>query len=118
VELHGKAYGPDGAHRANWRSAAARLEGKRIVYVRECQRLDAKTTAWLPGLGEVTFDDSSDVIDQGDGKFWESDESRPEDTVIKFVELRRNLAESDALTMGKGSEGERQALVRKTLGIW
>jgi len=118
VELHGKAYGADGAHRANWRSAAARLEGKRIVYVRECQRLDAKTTAWLPGLGEVTFDDSGDVIDQGDGKFWESDESRPEDTVIKFVELRRNLAESDALTMRKGSEGERQALVRKTLGSW
>jgi hypothetical protein len=118
VRLVGKAYGPDGSHRANWRSAAARLEGKKIVYVRECQRLDAKTTAWLPGLGEVTFDDSSDVIDQGDGKFWESDESRPEDTVIKFVELRRNLADSDAFTMRKGSEGERQALVRRTLGDW
>ncbi len=94
------------------------MEGKRIVYVRECQRFDAKTTAWLPGLGEVTFDDSSDVIDQGDGKFWESDESHPEETVIKLVELRRNLNESDALKMRKGSEGEKQALVRETLGIW
>jgi len=118
VQLHGKAYGPDGVHRATWQSAAARLEDKKIVYVRECKRLDAKTTAWLPGLGEVTFDDSSDVIDQGDGKFWESDESRPEETVIKFVELRRNLAESDALTMRKGSKEKRQALVQKTLGRW
>jgi len=118
VRLGGRAYGPDGAHVANWRSAAARMEGKRIVYVRECQRLDAKTTAWLPGLGEVTFDDSSDVIDQGDGKFWESEESHPEDTVIKFAQLRRTTDESHVLTMRKGSEGERQALVQETLGTW
>jgi hypothetical protein len=120
VRLGGKAYGPDGAHVARWRSAAARLEGKRVVYVRECMRFDpaAKTTAWLPGLGEVTFDDSSDVIDQGDGKFWESDESRPEETVIKFVDLRRSRNESHTLTMLKGSEGERQALVRERLGSW
>lgn len=117
VRLVGKAYGPNGAHVANWRSAAARI-GKKIIYVRECQRLDAKTTAWLPGLGEVTFDDSSDVIDQGEGKFWESDESHPEDTVIKFVQLRRTRDESHALTMRTGSEGERQALVQETLGIW
>ena len=91
VRLRGKAYGPDGTHVANWRSAAANLDGKKIIYVRECQRLDAKTTAWLPGLGEVDFDDSTDVIEQGDGKFWESDESRPEETVIKLVQLRRNL---------------------------
>lgn len=118
VRLGGKAYAPDGAHVANWRSAAARLEGGRVVYVRECQRLDAGTTAWLPGLGEVTFDDSSDVIDQGDGKFWESDESHPEGTVIKFVELRRNRNEGHALTMLKGSEGARGALVRERLGSW
>jgi len=87
--------------------------------VRECQRLDAKTKAWLPGLGEITFDDSSDVIVQShDGKFWESDESRPEDTVIKFVELRRTVNESDALTMLKGSDREKQDLVRKMLDSW
>lgn len=89
-----------------------------IVYVRECQRLDAQTTAGLPGLREVTFEGSDDAIDQGDGKFWESDESRPEDTVVKLVELRRNVAESDSLTMRKGSEAERQALVRRTLASW
>lgn len=118
VQLGGRAYGPDGIHSANWRSAAARLEGKKIVYVRECQRLDARTTAWLPGLGEVTFIDSGDGIDRGDGKFWESDESHPESTVIKIVEFRRNLDESQALTMWKASDRERQELVRKTLGTW
>lgn len=118
VRLDGKAYGHDGAHVANWRSAAARIDGKKILYVRECQRLDAKTTAWLPGLGEVAFDDSTDVIEQGDGKFWESDESRPEETVIKLVQLRRNLSNSDELTMRKGSEIERRALVQKMLASW
>jgi hypothetical protein len=102
VRLGGKAYGADGAHRANWRSAAARLDGKRIVYIRECQRLDANTTAWLPGLGELDFDDA-EVIETADGKFWESDESRPEETVIKLVQLRRNMDDSHASTMRKGS---------------
>lgn len=118
VRLGGKAYGPDGVHVATWRSAAVRLEDRRVVYVRECRRLDAKTTAWLPGLGEIDFVASNDVIDQGDGKFWESDESHPEDTVIKVVELRRTRDETHALTMLKGSEEERKELVIKTLGDW
>jgi hypothetical protein len=118
VRLEGKAYGPDGVHVANWRSAAARIEGKTIVYVRECQRLDARTTAWLPGLGEVHFDDSSDIIDRGYGKFWESDESHPEDTVIKLVDLRRTQDEGHSSTMRRASGEERQALVRETLRKW
>lgn len=118
VRLDGKAYGPNGVQVASWRSKFTRLEGESIVYVRECQRSDAETTAWLPGLGEVTFDDSSDVIVQsGYGKFWESDESHPENTVIKLVKLRRT-DESDALTMRKGSEGEKKDLVLKTLSSW
>jgi hypothetical protein len=118
VRLGGKAYGSDGAHVANWRSAAARLDGTKIIYVRECQRLDAETPAWRPGLGEVAFTGSIDVIEQGDGKFWESDESRPKETVIKLTELRRNLSDSHASTMRKGSEVERRALVREVLGTW
>ena len=95
------------------------MDGTRILYVRECQRLDAPTTVWRPGLGEVTFDDSIDVIDQStDGKFWESDESHPEQTVIKLVELRRNVDESHAFIMRKGNAVERQALVRERLGSW
>jgi hypothetical protein len=118
VRLEGKAYSAAGVRVANWRSVAARLEGEKVVYVSECERRDAKTTAWLPGLAEVTFHGSGDVIDQGDGKFWESDESHLEETVIKFVELRRSRDESEAFTMLKGSEGGRQALIEVRLGIW
>ncbi len=120
VKFNGTAYGPDGAYVARWRSASARLEGKRVVYVRECRRFDpaATTTAWLPGLGEVTFYESGDIIDQGDGKFWESDESRPEETVIKTVDLRRSRNESHTLTMLDGSKGEIQALVQERLHGW
>jgi Predicted nucleotide-binding protein containing TIR-like domain len=123
VQLTGKAYGPDAdgahfVHLADWKSKFARLEGNIIVYVRECQRLDANTTAWLPGLAEVTFEDSSDVISQGGGKFWESDESHPDETVVKFVELRRNSDEEKALTMKNGSQAEKEDAVRKILGGW
>jgi hypothetical protein len=120
VALNGKAYDSDGIHVATWRSAAASLEGNRVVYIRQCQRLDAKakTTAWLPGLAEVNFNDSSHAIVQGDGKFWESDESRPKDTVIKFVELRRSQDDNDSVKMQKGSVSERQALVQELLKNW
>lgn len=120
VRLGGNAYNHDGVRVANWRSAAARLEGNNVVYVRECRRFDAKreTTAWLPGLAEVTFDESSDLIDHGEGKFWESDESRPKDTVIKSVDLHRNRDESHALIMRNGSDADKQALVRQRLATW
>jgi hypothetical protein len=121
VRLEGEAYGADGAHIANWRSAAVRLEGEKIVYVRECERLDAKTGGWRPGRGEVTFSGSSDVIDRGKGRFSESDESHPEDTMIKFVKLRRTVDTVDerpAWTMRNGSMREMKALVQKTLRTW
>jgi hypothetical protein len=118
VQLHGKAYGLDGSQTANLMSAATRLEKNKIVYVRKCQRLDITSTAWRPGLGEVIFEDSGDVIEQGYGNFWESDESRPEDTVIKRVKLRRNHSDSDTETMKNGNEAQKRALVLATLGNW
>jgi hypothetical protein len=118
IKIAGKACGPDGSHRANLKTAAARLETNKIVYVRECQRLDTETTVWRPGLGEVIFDDSSDDIETGDGKFWESDESHPEASVIKRVELHRNRSDSDAITMRSGSEAEKRALVLAKLENW
>jgi hypothetical protein len=114
VRLGGKAYGPDGVLVATWRSKAARLEVRRVLYVRECQRRDIKTRAWRPGLAEVNFVDSS----EGEGTFWESDESNPGDTVVKDVELRRTRDKTHASTMQKGSDAEKQALVLKMRGAW
>jgi hypothetical protein len=118
VRLNGRAYSLQGAHRANWRSAGARLEAKKILYVRECQRLDASTTAWLPGLGVLEFEDSTEIVDQGQGKFWESDESHPDQTIVKLVEVKRNRSDSDASTMLRGSEKERAALAKEKQGNW
>ncbi len=118
VQLHGKAYAPDGSQTANLMSAAARLEKNRIVYVRKCRRLDITSSAWRPGLGEAVFDDPGDVIEQGYGTFWESDESHPEDTVVKRVKLRRNHSDSDKETMQNGSEAQKRALVQTTLSNW
>lgn len=118
VRLDGKAYGPDGTHRANWRSAAVRMEGNSITYLRECLRFDAPTRAWLPGKGEVNFDESAGVLDRGDGKFTEYDESCSDYLITKFVDLQRNLDESHALRMWKGSEAERKALVLEKLDTW
>jgi hypothetical protein len=126
--VNGKAYSSEGEHVANWRSAAVRLENERIIYIRECQRLDAApeagrearptVTPWLPGLGEVNFDADEGVIDQGSGRFWESEEAHPERTVIKFAEVRRTLDESHAATMRAGSESARRALVQAILRGW
>lgn len=120
VRLTGKAYDADGVHAADWRSAAARLEAepRRLVYVRECRRFDAATTAWLPGLAEVAFRGSIDAINQGDGKFWESEESHPEQTLIKSVELRRSHDPADALTMNDGTTSNQQALAASVLSKW
>jgi hypothetical protein len=116
----GKAYDPDGAHVASWKSAAARVESvsEKILYVRECLRRDNNTTAWLPGLGEVIFSTSNDIIDLGEGKFWEADESDPKSTVIKLVELRRNINTEHTSTMLKGSDKEKGALIKKMFESW
>jgi hypothetical protein len=118
VWLAGEAYNKDGVLTANWRSASARVEGATVLYVRECMRTDAKNPAWLPGLGEANFERDGDVLDRGHGRFWESDESRPEETVIKRVELRRTIDKSHALTMRKGNRQEREALVSTILDAW
>ena len=77
VRLEGEAYGKDGALRAEWRSAAARLEDRNIVYVRECRHYSPRTIPkWLPGLGAIDFaspEASSGRIEKGTGKFWEGD---------------------------------------------
>jgi hypothetical protein len=69
-------------------------------------------------LGEVNFDADDGVIDQGSGRFWESEEAHPERTVIKFAEVRRTLDESHAATMRAGSESARRALVQAILRGW
>jgi hypothetical protein len=119
VRLDGTAYNLEGSPVANWKSAAARLEGNKLLYVRECQHLDdSRSTAWLPGLGEAEFERSEGVIERGRGKFWESDESRLETTVVKLGEYRRSFNPEDERVMLKGTELERAARVDEMLRTW
>jgi hypothetical protein len=116
VRFEGTACDGDGVRLARWRSAAAHLEGRRVLYVRECYRLDVGSPdAWLPGHGEVNFDGADGVLDHGHGNFWESDPSNPKATVIKYADLRRTSDERHRLIMDKGRKKERQALVSTIL---
>ena len=119
MRLDGTAYNLEGSPVASWKSAAARLEGNKLLYVRECQHLDdSRSTAWLPGLGEAEFERSEGVIERGRGKFWESDESRLETTVVKLGEYRRSFNPEDERVMLKGTELERAARVDEMLRTW
>ena len=51
-------------------------------------------------------------------KFWESDESRPEDTIVKTVDLRRVRSDQHVLTMKNGSVAEKKSLVCDILEHW
>jgi hypothetical protein len=117
VRLEGEAYGKDGALRAEWRSAGARLEDGRILYVRECSHyIPGTTPKWLPGLGEFNFvPASSGRIEKGSGKFSEGDETQPEKTIIKAVELRRVWKDKHKSVMETGSERAKEELVRLVL---
>jgi predicted nucleotide-binding protein len=116
VCLDGKAYDENGAFRAEWKSAAARLEDRGIIYVRLCHHHSPdKRPKWLPGLGEINFTGSSGRIDQGTGRFWEGDETHPEETIIKSVLLRRVREENHKSVMEKGSERDQKNLVRTVL---
>lgn len=118
VRVAGKAYGSDGALRAEWRSAAARVEEGRILYVRECRHyIPDMTTKWLPGLGDFTFAaaDCDGRIDEGSGIFWEGDETKPEQTRIKQVELRRVSNDNHREVMETGRERAKKSLVQLIL---
>lgn len=120
VKLEGDAYDRNGVKRATWRSAAARLEPPNVVYVRECMRFDPKapSTEWLPGLGEIGFKGPALAPNWGDGKFWESDESSPEKTIIKRVHLKRVKDVRQASTFRNATKDKRRALARAILDHW
>jgi predicted nucleotide-binding protein len=118
VRVEGEAYGKDGALRAKWRSAGARLEDRRILYFRECSHFSpGMKPHWLTGVAVFDFDpgDSSGRIEKGSGSFWEGDETHPEKTIVKSVELRRVRNERHKSVMQEGNERAKETLVRLVL---
>jgi hypothetical protein len=53
---------------------------------------------------------------KGFGKFWEGDETKPELTIIKTVDLRRVSNEEHRSVMEEGLERDMSDLVKRILG--
>jgi hypothetical protein len=62
--------------------------------------------------------ESGEMINRGQGKFWDVDQAQPERTVVKPVELRRILDKDEVSTMSTGNERAVQSLIKKTLREW
>lgn len=125
VTLRGQSYGEDGQLAAYWRSEMARVDiGRREVHYH--------WTGWHPdrsahadflGVGVLQFSSadaglgSQPVID-GHGRFWDVDETRPDRTRVKPVELRRIADEATAHCMAHGQGAARRACVLAALAHW
>jgi len=122
AQLRGRAYEVNGTPSAHWNSVVVRVlkDERKILY---------HWQGWYPatpmdrfhGFGELEFEGPTDPgvpIGRGHGKFWDINESHPEKTIVKPVELRRILDESDVAAMIAGSEKDRSAIVVKALNSW
>ena len=124
VSLTGRSYDKEGLHAANWRSVIARVD-------QDENKLLYHWTGWHPrpdlanvpfhGFGEMEFDKPlkpGDIVDRGEGKFWNVDEAHPENTVVKPVQLRRVQGESAISTMTSGNEKAVRSLIKRTVLEW
>lgn len=120
----GKSFDKDGVFIANWNSLLAGVNVDR--YSIRYHWSGWYTTPELgdslfDGFGEMKFDKPADAkgpILRGSGRFWDMDESHPEQTKVKPSELRRLTDPRAIATMSEGTEKEVRSLVRKTLLEW
>ena len=123
VQLGGTVFDAEGSPEAHWKSEMARVreDEQHISYLRRCWHPRARNKSWLHGVGDMNFKGSaasSDILDRGDGKFSQFDESDPTRTLVKTAEFRRVFDEKVVAIMDTGSTKERQALIKKTLRGW
>ncbi len=113
-------YDAEGSLAALWNSAVTRVltDEKKILYVRRCSHPGSSNTSVLHGYGEVTFRRFAEIIDRGEGKFWDVDQEHPERTAIRQVALHRVVDKNEMLAMSRGNEKEVRSLVIKTLDEW
>ena len=122
LKLEGRSYDSKGKPVGLWKSELSRatIHEKKLQY---------HWKGWLPaapqdsrhGFGEIVFDgaaQSTEVMSSGQGRFWDINESHPDETAIRSIELRRAREERVKTIMAKGKQREIGALVRKTLRTW
>jgi Predicted nucleotide-binding protein containing TIR-like domain len=120
----GKSFDKRGVPIANWKSLLAGVDVDRytIRYLWSGWFSTPELADSLfQGFGDMEFDKPADAkgpILRGSSRFWDLDESHPEQTKVKPSELRRLTDPGAIATMSDGSEKEVRALVRKTLLEW
>ena len=119
----GRVYDRKGPLDAHWKSIVTRVlkDEKKIYYLRQCWHPSSPNASWFHGFGEMDFegsDEPSELINRGQGKFWDVDQAQPERTVVKSVELRRIVDKNEVSTMSTGKEKDVRSLVEKTLREW
>jgi Predicted nucleotide-binding protein containing TIR-like domain len=120
----GKAFDKGGVPIANWKSLLAGVDVDQfaIRYLWSGWYSTSElANAIFQGFGDMEFDKPADAkgpILRGSGRFWDLDESHPEQTKVKPSELRRLTDPGAIVTMSEGSEKEVRSLVRKTLLEW
>ncbi len=117
--VEGRFYNEEGVLTARWNSAVARIEEedsrKGIVYLRECRHPADRTHNWFHGYGDMWFEGSNELFNQGHGTFYDVDRNDPEKTLAKPVELRRVVNADEIATMQNGTDTDHESLVMKVV---
>ena len=124
VSLMGKSYDKNGFQVANWKSLIGRIdldENKILYHWQGWYTAPELANISFSGFGEMEFDKPRNVMDifiRGVGKFWDLDESHPEKTIIKPIQIHRIEDENIVSTMQEGNEKEIKLILKKTLNEW
>lgn len=124
LKLRGQAYDRTGQTAAHWRGQVVELHAdtRRLVYRWSGTHPDAPQTQFH-GIGELEFEAPSNSppgqpAQRGWGRFWDVDESRPENTQSRAVELRRETDARVVARMRDGRASERAALSVRIHSDW
>jgi len=120
---NGRVYDKEGPLNAHWKSIVTRVlrDEKKVYYLRRCWHPSSPNVTWFHGFGEMDFegsDEPGEVINRGNGKFWDIDQAQPERTVVRPVELRRIVDKNDLSIMNTGNEKNVRSLIEKTIREW
>ena len=126
IYVGGRSYQPDGNAAADWNSKIARIDrdGQRLIisYFWTGEHVTRERAGiGFHGFGEMKFDsplEPNERIERGTGGFWEVNESQPEQTRYKSIELRRINDPSVIEKMDKGSTASQGSRVRDVLQDW
>lgn len=122
VSFGGKSYDKMGNPVARWNSLLTRpdLDNNAILYHWEGWHADPRVkSGTFSGFGRMDFDDpAGGVTGTGSGRFWNVDESEPENTIVKPFDLRRITDKEIVSKMISGGDETKRAVVVDTLQKW